>query len=334
MDSVLTCLVNDTLGPGEKSSELAAAVAHYLGIGGGVSLRERSRAFSIALDHLDLRPGAKLAMDPLLPAVYHDVVVNHGLEPLYVDVAEHVPCIDAGLLEDLDEPPGAVVTHTSLGFVPDMERIERLGVPILEDISEGLGSNTGDRPAGSYGRFVIVAMEPDSIVTAGGGALLLASTKADAARLKSAVDQLPGDARLPDMNAALGLTQLKQIERFISRRAELAAAFTRAVMRGRHSVPSQPGDAQNVHFSFPVLLSGAVVDVRAYCRKKGVETELAHADTIFALTRNHDADTKPLERDAYPHSRAAALRCLRFPLYPALTGNEAESVQRVLSTLP
>ena len=49
MDSVLTCMVNDTLGPGDRSSELVSAVAHHLGLAGGVALRERSRALEMAL---------------------------------------------------------------------------------------------------------------------------------------------------------------------------------------------------------------------------------------------------------------------------------------------
>ena len=180
MDSVLTCMVNDNLGPGERSDELVSAVAHYLGIGGGIALRERGRALSLALAMLELPAGSSVAMDALVPADYYDVVVAAGYVPVFVDVMPDGTCIDVRRLEGLEV--AAVITRTALGFVPDMAAAERLGIPIIEDISEGIGANTGDRRVGTYGRMVIVGMEPEAIITAGGGTLLLASTRADANR--------------------------------------------------------------------------------------------------------------------------------------------------------
>jgi dTDP-4-amino-4,6-dideoxygalactose transaminase len=379
MDSVLTCMVNDSLGPGDRNNELVSAVSHHLGIAGGIALRERGRALSLALGLIDPPTGSRVAMDPLVPSYYHDIVVAEGLVPVYVDIASDGTCIDPRVLEKLvaedqseDEDPvqtdpsaatatasggdadggvatqhesgrlAAIITHTALGYVPDMETIAALGIPVIEDISEGIGANTGDRLAGSYGKVVIVGMEPDGIITAGGGTLLLALTKADAGRLQRAADALPPDTLLPDMNAALGLTQIKELERFVTRRAELAAVFSRAVMRGRHTVPGQPGDAQNVHHAFPVVLAAGTAEVREYARKKGVETAMAFGESVLAryanpAARADDGEPSPegvINEDDFPAARALCLRCIRFPLYPALTGKETTTIERVLSTLP
>jgi perosamine synthetase len=384
MDSVLTCMVNDNLGPGDRNNELVSAVSQYLGIGGGVALRERGRALSLALGMLDAPPGSFVAMDPLVPAYYHDLVVAAGLVPVYVDVAGEGTCIDPRRLQTLvsesqvegeasssNDPTEeslakgtlaagnlvagnlvagnlvagnlvAIVTHTALGYVPDMETIAALGVPVIEDISEGIGANTGDRPVGTYGRMIIVGMEPDGIITAGGGTLLLASTKADAGRLRRVAEELPPDALLPDLNAALGLTQIKELERFIARRAELASVFARAVMRGRHTVPGQPGDAEYVHHTFPVLLSEGTAEVREYARKKGVETAMAFGESVLSrygrpAAEAEDGESSPatvVKESDFPFARALCLRCIRFPLYPALTGKETTTIERVLSTLP
>ncbi len=349
MDSVLTCMVDDRIGPGDRSNELVSAVSHHLGIAGGLALRERGRALALALELLDLPPGSRVAMDPLVPAHYHDVVAFSGLVPIYVDVTGEGICTDPRQLESLAAGTlGAIITHTALGYVPDMDAIARFGVPIIEDISQGIGANTGDRLVGSYGRLVIVAMEPDGIITAGGGTLLLAAARADLSRMRGAADDLPLDALLPDMNAALGLTQVRELERFIARRAELASVFARAVMKGRHAVPGQPGDGANVHYGFPVVLSGGAAEVRQYARKKGVETTMAFGGTVLARYGKSAApwnEREPSEGSAgshgtviseneFPSARALGLRCVRFPLYPALTGKETSIIERVLSTLP
>lgn len=305
MDAVLSCMVTDSLGPGSLSDQLSGAVSDYLGLAGGIALRERARAFAIAVGLLDLEPGSRVLLDPLVPHAYHAVLHELGLVPVYVDVSDDSLCIDAERAEAFVETtrgteaePAAIVTHTTLGFVPAMESLASLGMPVIEDVSEGIGANTGEERVGRFGRFVIVGMEPEDVITAGGGTLLLASSKSDRTALRRRAEGLSADALLPDMNAALGLTQIREIEKFVARRAEIASVYARALMRGRHRSPVQPGDGQNVYLSFPVLAEGSVSDVVSYAKKKGVEARQAFSDVMLArygLT----------EREVAEHAQAA-----------------------------
>lgn len=333
MDSVLTCLVNDTLGPGERSRDLVHSVAEVIGLAGGVAVRESHRALSLAIGLLDLPSGSGIAIDVLAPAHYRDSIESAGHHPVFVDVEPNGVCIDPAQIEK--SGADAAIVRTTYGFVPDMKSVSGLGLPCVEDITQGMAANTGDQRVGRSGRAVILGLEPDALITAGGGALVLASKKADAERLGDSIGPAGATTLLPDMNAALGLTQVREIERFVSRREELASLFLRAIMRGRHTAPSQTGDAQNIHFSFPVLVEGSAAEVRQYARKKGVDTELAFADSLLARNAvgsgdNSDGDVAA----AFPNARSLTLRCVRFPLYPALTGREADTISRVLSTLP
>ncbi len=343
MDAVLSCMVTDSLGPGSLSDQLAGAVSEYLGLAGGVALRERSRALGMALDELSLQPGDGVMLDPLLPHSYHDVLRGRGLVPVYADVLDTSLCIDPESAERAVScaaqrglTVGAMITHSTLGFVPDMVALESLGIPMIEDLSDGIGANTGEQRLGRFGRFVIVAMEPEGIITAGGGSLLLVPGRNDRAALRRAAGLAPIDALLPDMNAALGLIQIKEIESYIARRTEIAAVFTRAMMRGRHKTPVQPGEAQNVFLTFPVLVEGSASEVTAYARKKGVDTGQAFAETVIGRHAGTGEDPAADAPDSaeFPVSRGLLLRCLRFPLYPSLTAKEVATIERVLTSLP
>jgi len=334
MDSVLTCMVNDSLGPGEQGRELVRAVADIIGIAGGVAVRDNQRAIRLALELIELPPGARIAIDALAPSYYDDAIRRSGFEPVYVDVKQGGVCIDPAGIEAVQ--PSTVICRTTLGFVPDLRTIAAIGIPIIEDISEGLGANTGDERVGTFGQAVIVGLEPDGVITAGGGSIVLASSRGGSSVLAEAAEPGGSVALLPDMNAALGLTQVRELERFIARRAELASLFGRAIMRGRHTAPSQDGDAENVHFAFPVLVEGAAPEVRLYARKKGVETDLAFADSVLAThgTAAEDPEGAEMTTNICPNARSVMLRCIRFPLYPALTSREATTIERVLSSLP
>jgi dTDP-4-amino-4,6-dideoxygalactose transaminase len=107
-------------------------------------------------------------------------------------------------------------------------------------------------------------------------------------------------------------------------------------------MPGQPGDAENVHHSFPVVIASSTNDIRQYARKKGVETAMAFGATVLSrfagsqlVEGEAEAESDSAIADGeFPAARALGLRCVRFPLYPALTSREVTTIERVLSTLP
>ncbi len=325
MDAVLTCMVSESLGTGERSRRFAAEVAEYLGLAGGIALRDYSRAIRLAFELLDLPPASKVLLSPLSPAIYESVLLDLGLKPLYAEVSAENGCLEAAEVERLlPAGPGAVLLTNPLGFVAELEPLAAFGVPLIEDITMGIGGTIGERRSGSFGRFVIVRLEQEDIITTGGGALVLASGKRDLAALRQA--PLPPSAHLSDMNAALGLTQISSIERHLSQRKEIARAFSQALQKSRHKPLIQSGDGDNVWYSFPVLLTGSMKDAIQYARKKGIETIPGFHDTIASRLDFGD--------HAFPNARALFLRCILFPLYPSLGKQNVGHISKVLSTLP
>jgi len=327
MDAVLTCMVSDSLGPGDITETFVSKVSEYLELPGGVAFREYPRALEIALELLDLSPGAKVVISALSPAFYLDVLRRRGLEPLIADVSPATAAIDPERVSELMcHGPQAIVAHCPLGYVPDFEALSQLGIPIIEDISSALGSHTGVKRAGNYGRFVIVACEPDGIITAGGGALLLAGGTRELSVLKNYCETLSPFLFLPDMNAALGSVQIVMLEQFIARRKELAQVFIRALLQSEHKTLTQSGEGDNIFYSFPVLLKSSLKDVSVYVRKKGIQTREAFIGSALERIEGGGAQ--------FPVAHGFFLRCLLFPLYPALGKKNTELMAKVLATLP
>lgn len=329
MDSVLTCLISDNLGAGELSRQLVSEIGSYLGVAAGLAVRERSVALRVALLGLGLERGARVALSPLTPWFYQQVLLGEGYEPVYVDTDPECGCLPVDAVA-AQEDLSAVVCDTPLGFVPAVDRLVELGVPVIEDISHGLGAHTGERKCGSYGRFAIISLEPDGIITAGAGAAVFGAGRSERQFLKSIEADLSPESLLPDMNAALGLTQIKQIEGFVKRRRDIAGMYSRAVMRGRHKMPVQRDDAENVYYGFPVLLESGMTDAVRYARKKGVEAVAAFAGSAVARQQASEEGSD----GEFPAAKAWMMRCLLFPLFPALTGSQVTTVERVLSSLP
>ena len=158
---------------------------------------------------------------------------------------------------------------------------------------------------------------------------MLCRNTRDKSALTSVLESYPEEVLLSDMNAALGLTQIKQLEQFLTRRREIAAVLLRALQRSRHRVPVQPGEGENVWATFPTLIDGSLGEVQQYAKKHGVATVPAF---VLAQLENRLGDGK--SSGSFAEARKFAMRTLRFPLYPLLPNKEVEQLKRVLSTLP
>jgi dTDP-4-amino-4,6-dideoxygalactose transaminase len=270
-------------------------------------------------------------------------------------------CLDAAKVAALAARGArAIMVHHTAGIITDIEALRVHGLPIVEDASQALGGKTGETLCGSSADVCLLSMDPENIVTCGGGALVLGRSRPAAAALKRIQEGSPLYAPLPDMNAALGISQVGALESFVQVRREVAAAYAQALMKSRHKSLVQKNDAEPVLSSFPVVLATGMKDVRTYALKKNVDTVPAFAGTIAALeipvedqpsamtdapaaagpAPDGSADAPAVEQPrtepvaACPNARSLVLRCLLFPLYPMLGKRDVEAVCRVLSTMP
>ncbi len=327
MGSVLSCIVSDKIGPGEISRELASRIAHQLGHAGGVTLANTYLAVSVALEALGLVRGDPVILPALAPAIWLRALEDRGLVPLVADVEAESGTIDIPQCAALVQKGAkAILVPHTLGIMVDVEALKAYGIPVLEDASQALGGKAGEQLCGSAADICLLSLEPESIVTCGGGALVAARSRPAAAALRRIQESSPLYSPLSDMNAALGISQLAALDTFVAARREVAAVYSQSLLKSRHKQLIQKIDAENVLSSFPVTLADGMKEVRQYALKKSIDTIPAFAGTIAALEESPAAHCA--------NARSLVLRCLLFPLYPMLGKRDVEGVCRVLATLP
>ncbi|MFP4212330.1 MAG: DegT/DnrJ/EryC1/StrS family aminotransferase [Alkalispirochaeta sp.] len=349
MDAVLTRLAEDSIGAGTLSREFSQGFAKYIGKRSGISLRSHGHALLAAFSVLDIPAASRVGVSALAPIAVIHMIRRAGLEAVVIDTGRQLPVLPSPLDFDYEQLSlAAIYVDTRLGYVPDLENLKRLGIPLVEDVSEGLGAHTGVAAVGSYGELTVAAMEPEHIITAGGGAVIVTNNTKRVARLSGIVDERLGEPPLPDMNAALGITQLKKIESYIERRRELAERFVQITQRGKYRVPLQGGDGENVFFSLPVMIDGAPREVEKYARGHGVAVQRAFSDVALGGTSLYESSEDEGEGaregadgatgigapEGYPNALSFMSQMVLFPLYPTLGKSEQERIERVLATLP
>jgi perosamine synthetase len=326
MDTVLNCLVTDSVGPGEYLERFQKSAREALGFDYGFAVRGPGIALGLALDSLGLSDGDAVAIPALAPAFYAGVLASRRLEPVFVDALPNSTEPDLPSLESLDPRPKALVLYDALGLLPDPEAVSALGIPVIEDMTCALGAYRGESRAGSLGRVAVLGLEHDSIVTSGGGALVLAFAKREGTVLRNLAESIDPEIRMTDYNAALGLAQLRDLEAAVARRREMATAFAQSLARTRHRLISQGGEGECGYWALPVSVASSVKDVMAYARKKEVDSVLAFEGSLVGKGR--------VPEPACPNARSVAMRSLLFPLHQRIGAASVQKIAKVLATLP
>ena len=227
--------------------------------------------------------------------------------------------------------------HETEGILPDFDSILQCGIPVVEDISQSAGSSvelkdengvSSDerKKAGSFGVYTILGLEEKDVITAGGGAVLMAPGRREWIVLKKFIDEAPVTDLLPDINSALAYVQLKEFPKNEAVRKEMFGMYQHACLIGRHKLFAREMDEGSTMCSFPLILESPFKDVKAYTAKKDIEIQMAYADSVIALNDDLSSDCI--------HAKSLLLRTAHFPLYPRLTHAQVAKIVKILGSLP
>jgi len=345
MDAVLTAMVEEKIGVGERNRLLIHTAKEQIKFDYALALRSPAVALHLALKALNVRQGQAVIISALSPAYYFQVLEDLHLTCLFCDVSYDFPCMGREMIERViaEKQAGleicAIVLHHTLGFLPDTQAVADLGIPVIEDISQSYGSrlNIGEKKEENgeneksekeeaqvkRGVFCILGLEERDMLTSGGGALLFAMNRRDGNFLRN-FSGIADVYCLADINAALAVVQFKEVLRNIEKRRDIARVYTQAGLRTRHKrfIPLAEDEYNN--YAFSLVLETGFKEVAAYARKKEITIENAFENTTAAAGLCSGC----------PVSNSLVLRTVLFPMYPRLRSRDVESVSRLIMTLP
>jgi dTDP-4-amino-4,6-dideoxygalactose transaminase len=314
-------MVHDRLASGEVQHQLSKEIARSLGLKDTFVLTGSNDAVRRVVDGLGLVPGDQVILSPLAPPYWVPALTAMGLVPVFADVLAESPVLDPeGVAPLVAAGAKAVVADCCLGFVPDVEALAAMGVPVVEDLSHGLGSRWGGQAVGTRGAAVIAQFAPETLVAGAGGCL--------AGFRKAPLGDGEGPRSwelLSDLGCALILSQWKDIEEFAEKKREHFRHLFHRLPRG-YRQPKQTGEGDPIVPWFPVLVESGAKDVLSHARKKAVE-----ADWAFRHLPYLNAESPS---DFCPRARSFLFRTLVFPLYATFSLKELDLLGKVISSLP
>lgn len=325
MSAVLQTMVDEDIGPGVSTETFVSKLKETAGFSSGAAVRTYPGALYHALLASGIGKDDTIAVSALSPEIYRHVAAHIGCKLVVCDIDEETGVLSYD--EAFSQTIQAAILFEPVGNIPLDERWSQCGIPLIEDISESIGSYYGEKQAGKIGKIAVCACEQSSLICTGGGAVILSSDP----ELQKQLDDLLAWQKpygvLQGMNAALGIMQLDRMTQNIERRRMIYDRYRQAVMHTRHHIFGiQDIDFTTNAFAFAVVIDGKVETAVQFALRYEVESVPVFQRCLIVSQKDCF--------DRYPHAAPCMARSLKFPLYPFLTQQQILQVEKVLSHLP
>ena len=364
IEAVVDVLRSDYLTQGPVVPAFEAAVASRVGAANAIAVNSATSALHIACLALDLGPGDLLWTSPITFVASANCARYCGADVDFVDINPDTfnICADA-LAEKLEAAaqigrlPKVIVAVHMCGQSPDMVSISAIartfGVRLIEDASHSIGAEYLDMPVGScrHSDITVFSFHPVKIITTAEGGMALTNDPdlsvrmerlrshgitRDAALMTQPPDgpwyyqqlELGFNYRMTEMQAALGLSQMEQLDSLILRRRELANAYDTALAKlPLHRPARQEGANSSWHLY--------VVRVEEPTRHRAI-FETLRAGGIGVNLHYIPVHLQPYYRNLgfmpgdFPRSEGYYARAISIPLYAGLTDEEQHKVVKTI----
>ena len=342
-----------TQGPRVEAFE--QAMAAYCGADHAVAVSSCTTALHLSLLVAGVGAGDEVIVPSMSFIATANAVRHAGAVPIFAEVEPDTFNLDLVDVERrITDRTRAIVLVHQLGLPADIDAFRALaeahGLPVVEDAACAIGSSYRGAPIGSHGDLVCFSFHPRKLVTTGDGGMVLTSSGEHAERLRllrqhgmSVNDRVRSAStsviresyvevafnyRLTDIQAAMGVEQLRRLPGMVERRQELAARYD-AALAGHPVIrtPVVPDDVTWNVQSYAVRLEGWSAQARDAVMQQMLDAGMATRPGVMTAHR------EPAYAElgvSLPVSEQASDSSLVLPLFTTLDADDQDATIEAL----
>lgn len=330
---------------GEKHKKLQEGLLDYLGVKNIELLTNGHMALELSMQALGLQ--GEVITTPYTFASTTHAIVRNGLEPVFCDINPDNFTIDVTKIESLitDKTCAIVPVHV-YGNICNVEEIGRIadkyGLKVIYDAAHAFGVKYRGRGIGTYGDASCFSFHATKVFnTVEGGAvcfydqdfgLELYRLKNFGIRDSETVDGIGANAKMNEFCAAMGICNLKHIDREIAKRKKIANCYRKHLqgIQGLQLNPVQEEVESNYSY-FPVI-----INERLFGKSRDKIFYMLEKEGIYArkyfypLTNAFDCFHGKYNVNLTPVALQTSRRVLTLPLYADLNSEDVDRICNII----
>jgi dTDP-4-amino-4,6-dideoxygalactose transaminase len=308
-------------------------LAAYTGVAHGVGVANGTEAITIALRAMGVGPGDEVIVPSFTFYASAEAIPPTGATPVFCDIDAATYCVTADTVRAALTPrTKAVLVVHLFGNVAPVAEIEALGVPVLEDAAQAVGSDSAAGRPGSLGTAATISFYPSKNLGAfGDGGMILTSDEqiAEQARIlrfhgsrdKVDYEQLGYNSRLDELQAAIMRVQLPHLDEWSDGRRRAGEHYEQAGLAELAGLPQPVTGAAPAWHLYVV----------SHPHVAALETALAAAGVGHKPYYRTPVHRQPPMRAwgaglELPATEQAARTHLAIPMSPVLSREQADEV--------
>jgi perosamine synthetase len=347
---VLEVLRSGQLAQGPKVAALEQAFVELTTARHAIAVSNGTISLVAALQALDIGPGAEVVTSPFTFVATINAVLEAGATVRFADIEPQSFCIDPAAAAAVISSSTAVVMPVHLyGQSADMAALmplaDAVGAAVVEDAAQAHGATFEGRPVGSFGIGSFSLYATKNVMTGEGG-MITTNDDAVADRLRLLRNQgmrvryqyeVAGhNYRLTDLQAAVGLPQMRRLgERTAARQRNAAALNERlAGIEGLVLPVELPGRSHVWHQYTVRLTTDARIDRDAFLAglgAAGIGCGIYYPKAAY----DYDCyrDHPQVVGASCPEAERAAREVVSLPVHPALTEGDIDRIASAVTSL-
>jgi len=361
IESVIRVLKSDRITQGSMVQKFESAIAERCGCKYAVVVSSGTAALHLACLAAGLKKGDEAITSPITFLATSNAIIYTGAKPVFADIDYETANISPQeILRHINGRTKAILPVHFAGLPADMEKISQIArkrrLIVIEDACHALGAEYKGKKIGScwYSDMTVFSFHPVKAITTGeGGAVttnnrrlyqkLLALRSHGVYKDRKALKKGPWyyemrhlgfNYRITDFQCALGISQLKKLDRFLNRRRQIAAIYDKELAMARDFFKLPPLEYPDRKHAWHLYLLRLKRHKGTLSRKnlfrllfsKGVGVQVHYIPVYrqpFYKAHGFSANACPLAEKYYSE-------VLSLPIFPDLGGSEIKYVIGIL----
>lgn len=337
---------------GECTAEFEQRISSYIGVPYCLTFNSGTSALHAAL----LAHGLKKGEEVIVPSFTFIATANSamfvGAKPVFADIEDRTFGLDPNsVIEKISKKTKAIIPVHYGGCPCQIRELKEIaddyGLLLIEDAAEAFGAKIGKTKVGCMGDSAVLSFCQNKIISTGEGGAVVTRSRELYEKMKlirshgrlETTDYfnstgfmdyvaLGYNFRMPNINAALGIAQMKKIDRIISDRRRTARYYKKALAHLGHPciVPGIPKDYYHVYQLFSILAQQRD-GLMQHLEQHGIMTKI-YFPPVHQTRYYHDTLKYNI---SLPVTERISKEIVSLPFYPGISRKEADLVVHTIS---
>lgn len=344
IQAVTDVMRSGIIASGPKVKEFEKNFADYLGVKNAIAVANGTCAIHAALFGAGIQKGDRVITTPFTFVATSNSILHIGAEPVFVDIEYDSfnispDAIEKALKNDKNRKIKAVLLVHLYGLCCDMDRItsiaKKYDVKIIEDAAQAHGSKYKNIIAGTFGDAATFSMYATKNMTTAEGGMVVTNDDKTADAIRKFINHgsentyyhtvLGYNYRTTDIEAAIGLVQLKKLDDLNKKRRENAKRLTSALLKYDWLVLPQCDDKYfHIYHQFTIRVKNGMRDeLQKYLSEVKIGTKIFYPIPLHK---------QPLYENLFPglsmpEAEKASKEVLSLPVHPGLTEDDLKYIE-------